>query len=250
MAQNSENTVVYITEKGQICYDRIEPKDLSIVRRRFGKWRKNQNVMRAAAVTSKLWPKSKLRVFFMRQDRQENQIMEWANMWSQHANIRFETTSNIFLSDIRIGFNSGDGAWSYIGTDCTRQWKTMNLGFIDQGTVLHEFGHALGLIHEHQSPASGGFNWDKDEVIKSLSGPPNYWDMETIEHNMFAKYEEDQLLMTEYDSTSIMHYGSVRYNLLHYYNDVFTVFLLNGLKEIPIQMVYHTTLSCHSKTRY
>ena len=207
MAQDSENTVVYITEKGQICYDRIEPKDLSTARSRIGKRGKNKDAMRAAAEKNKLWPKSKLRVFFMEKNLNQERIIEWANMWSQHANIWFEKSHIIFCSDIRIGFDANDGAWSYIGTDCIGKWKTMNLGFIDQGTVLHEFGHALGLIHEHQSPASGGFNWDEEEVIKDLSGPPNYWDLQTIEHNMFARYNEDQLLMTEYDSKSIMHYG-------------------------------------------
>ncbi len=62
------------------------------------------------------------------------------------------------------------GSWSYIGTDATRlplESFTMNLGFIDRTTVLHEFGHALGLIHEHQSPFKGGFEWDRDEVIKN-----------------------------------------------------------------------------------
>ena len=207
MAQDSEDTVVYITEKGQICYDRIDEKDLFTAMKPFGRWgRKRSGILRAAAVTKKIWPKNKLRVFFMERNGREDQIMQWANMWSQYADIRFERTSYIFFSDIRIGFDSNDGAWSYIGTDCSSKWKTMNLGFIDQGTVLHEFGHALGLIHEHQSPASGGFDWDRDEVIKSLSGPPNNWDLATIEHNMFGKYNSSQLLMTEYDSRSIMHY--------------------------------------------
>ena len=40
----------------------------------------------------------------------------------------------------------------------------MNLGFVDRSTVLHEFGHSIGLIHEHQSPFKGGFEWNKDEV--------------------------------------------------------------------------------------
>ena len=59
------------------------------------------------------------------------------------------------------------GSWSYIGTDALhipKESKTMNLGFIDRSTVMHEFGHALGLIHEHQSPFKGGFGWNKEEV--------------------------------------------------------------------------------------
>ena len=210
MAQDSGNTKVYITERGQICFDRILEKDLYTAqkpRRKFGKRQKAGAPSRAAAVTQKIWPKNVLRVYFLEKNFRERQIMEWANMWSQHADIRFEKATFIFQSDIRVGFDSNDGAWSYIGTDCAMKWKTMNLGFIDQGTVLHEFGHALGLIHEHQSPASGGFNWDKEQVTKDLSGPPNNWDDQTIEHNMFAKYDEDQLTMTEYDSKSIMHYG-------------------------------------------
>ena len=43
----------------------------------------------------------------------------------------------------------------------------MNLGWLDdtpvanttaneRGVILHEFGHVLGLVHEHQSPVRGG----------------------------------------------------------------------------------------------
>ena len=46
----------------------------------------------------------------------------------------------------------------------------MNLGFIDRPTVMHEFGHALGLIHEHQSPFKGMFEWNKDEVCDVVVG--------------------------------------------------------------------------------
>ena len=36
---------------------------------------------------------------------------------------------------------------------------TMNLGWQDEGVVLHEFGHTLGFIHEHQNP-EGGIQWE------------------------------------------------------------------------------------------
>lgn len=45
------------------------------------------------------------------------------------------------------------------------------------------------------------------QVIKALSGPPNYWDMDRIENNMFKKYKRKDLDGTLYDSKSIMHYA-------------------------------------------
>ena len=35
--------------------------------------------------------------------------------------------------------------------------------------MLHEFGHALGLIHEHQSPFPGGFEWNREAVSEDTS---------------------------------------------------------------------------------
>ena len=65
--------------------------------------------------------------------------------------------------DIRIGFNSRLGSWSFIGTHAQRishGEPTMNLGCIHTETkwatkaeekiILHEFAHALGLEHDHQ----------------------------------------------------------------------------------------------------
>ncbi len=45
------------------------------------------------------------------------------------------------------------------------------------GIILHEFGHALGILHEHQSPVANcvnEYNWEF--IVKYLSGPPNNWD--------------------------------------------------------------------------
>ncbi len=63
----------------------------------------------------------------------------------------------------------------------------MNLGFLDGGTAAHEFGHAIGLGHEHQNPA-GGIQWNEPVVLQNLAGPPNNWDEATIRHNVLNKY--------------------------------------------------------------
>ena len=54
----------------------------------------------------------------------------------------------------------------------------MNLGFMDGGTAAHEFGHAIGLAHEHQNPA-GGIQWNEAVVIREMAGSPNFWDEQT-----------------------------------------------------------------------
>ena len=47
-------------------------------------------------------------------------------------------------------------------------------------TVLHEFGHVLGLIHELQNPnAKNVVNWDV--VYTKAAEPPNNWSRETVD---------------------------------------------------------------------
>jgi hypothetical protein len=81
----------------------------------------------------------------------------------------------------------------------------MNLGFLDGGTAGHEFGHAIGLGHEHQNP-EGGIEWNEDIVIRDLKGPPNSWNEAQIRHNVLKKYTADQIRGTKFDGDSIMLY--------------------------------------------
>ena len=67
-------------------------------------------------------------------------------------------------SDIRVSFTKWDGCWSMVGKDCrstSRQKPTMNLDLSNDSSddtfsrkVLHEFGHALGYIHEGQNQSA------------------------------------------------------------------------------------------------
>lgn len=165
--------------------------------------------VRAISPIGKTWMNgSTLRVRFLAGTSAEQSLVrEQAGWWTQRANLSFDfgTAPD---AEIRIAFDPSDGAWSYIGTDCKHipaGEPTMNLGFLDGGTAAHEFGHAIGLAHEHQNPA-GGIEWKEEVVIHDLSGPPNNWDEDTIRHNVLEKYRIDQINGTEFDPDSIMLY--------------------------------------------
>jgi Astacin (Peptidase family M12A)/Bacterial pre-peptidase C-terminal domain len=187
-----------MSDHSRICHDRILPKNMT-----------RGEVSRAISEVGKLWINgSKLHVRFMEGTPAQQAIaIEQAKWWTQHANLTFEF-DNAPNADIRITFDRSDGAWSYVGTDAKgipANQATMNLGFLDGGTAAHEFGHAIGLAHEHQNPA-GGIEWNEEVVLRELSGPPNSWDADQIRFNVLNKYTADQVRGTKFDRDSIMLY--------------------------------------------
>lgn len=190
----------------KICHDRLLPRDIFRPQHTL---QLGEGRAKAIIVFRKLWINgSKLHVRFMDGTPAEQATArEQARWWSQHANLTFEF-DNAPDAEIRITFDPNDGAWSYIGTDCKsipRDQPTMNLGFLDGGTAAHEFGHAIGLAHEHQNPA-GGIEWNEEVVLRDLSGSPNFWTPDQIRHNVLEKYSVDQIRGTEFDPESIMLY--------------------------------------------
>jgi hypothetical protein len=109
---------------------------------------------------------------------------------------------------IRISFNPDSGAWSMIGKQAEGVEKgqaTMNLGWMDVGTTIHEFLHALGAIHEHQNPNGEPIDWNKEKVYewaKTTQG----WDEKTTDTNIIDKYSVDQIEGSSFDENSIMLY--------------------------------------------
>lgn len=194
-----------MSERAKVCIDRILPRDLM----RFQPTARRDGRVRAISPIGKSWMNgSTLRVRFMGgTPAQQAVAREQGGWWMQVANLKFDF-NNAPDAELRISFDSSDGAWSYIGTDCRSipsNEATMNLGFLDGGTAAHEFGHAIGLAHEHQNPA-GGIQWNEQVVIREMAKPPNLWDEQTTRHNILRKYSADQLNGTAFDPESIMLY--------------------------------------------
>lgn len=164
----------------------------------------------------KYWPNGRtLRVGFIGgSDMLRNKVQKYAQEWSQVANIQF-----LFVekgeTDLRVGFTPGLGTWSLIGTDAGRmpQYKqTINFGWFNKrmaegeyrATILHEFGHALGLLHEHQHP-QGGIPWDKAKLYRFYQQTQG-WDQATVDQQVLMHYTSGQTQYSRYDPYSIMHY--------------------------------------------
>ena len=175
---------------------------------------------RLAGLKANLWPEHQraLRVRFLGGDpRLHRRIAEVAQRWTQHAAIRF-IFDNSPDAPIRVGFVPELGTWSYIGTGALdptigRNEPTINFSWLKPDTqtpelrrvVLHEFGHALGLIHEHQGPAAS-IPWNKEKVYTYYAGAPNFWTREQVDWNIFYRYSRTQTNATAFDPQSIMVY--------------------------------------------
>ncbi len=169
---------------------------------------------RATGMKNKFWtPGSTLRVRFLGGSTTlQNKVMQYAEQWEQFANINFvKVTSGI--SEIRVAFDAV-GSFSYVGKDNLSipvNQKTMNLDFSSPGstesyiksTVLHEFGHALGLGHEHQNPLSS-IPWNAPAVYAFYAQMG--WSQQKVNEQVLNKLQWPQTQQTDYDPQSIMQY--------------------------------------------
>jgi hypothetical protein len=111
--------------------------------------------------------------------------------------------------DIRINLDNRKGAWSYVGNQSKSipmETETMNFGWLDVSTIIHEFCHALGMVHEHQNPYGKGIDWNLKKVY-SWATATQGWNMYTTCENITKKYATDQVNGSNYDSKSIMLYS-------------------------------------------
>jgi hypothetical protein len=211
--------------KVRACIDRIVPgaylqKAQEVAERENPANRRRP--FEAAAVVRKLWkPGRTLHIRFLDgEPAVQGKVVQYAAQWQQYANIHF-AFDDAEDAEVRISFLD-EGSWSALGTDALieeyfpKDRPTMNYGWLTTASteeeyshvVLHEFGHALGMIHEHQNPgARSGFRWNKEVVYQALAGSPNFWDRATVDYNVFETYDRALTQFTQFDSKSIMLYA-------------------------------------------
>ncbi len=144
----------------------------------------------------------------------ENKVRNYILMWQPHVNLSFQFTTDPG-AHIRISFD-GTANSSKIGKVALSVpvgTPTLYLGEITASTTdsriqrlaLHEFGHALGCIHEHQSPLSA-IPWNKPQVYADLGGPPNNWPKARVDSNYFNLLDPRVCNTDVFDRNSIMIY--------------------------------------------
>ena len=219
----------------RICFERILPDELdrdkparhalrdAIAGRQGGTLNAEDvhDANKMALVLSKRWPKgSKLRCRFLDGSAtMRKKVEKIAHRWEEYANVKLDFVKT-GPAEIRISFYADSGSWSAVGRDALNDeyfplhQPTMNYGWLRDDTddaeysrvVLHEFGHALGCVHEHQQPKFTRI-WDEAKVMEYFQGPPNYWSPEDIRYNVLSKYSPNGVSSTKYDPKSIMLYS-------------------------------------------
>lgn len=171
-------------------------------------------------------------------DETTGEYRRWTEADTQHA------------AEIRVSFDFG-GYWSLVGTDSVDPdvggpgspvggaagQRSLNLGgFKDglpdgwEGTVRHEFLHALAFHHAHQNlrgPCAEEFRWEDDPgyeptqdafgrfvpdaqgrrpgIYTYLAGAPNHWSRGKVDHNLRTTTSDD-VVTGPFDSDSVMLY--------------------------------------------
>ncbi|XP_060074104.1 zinc metalloproteinase nas-15-like isoform X2 [Ylistrum balloti] len=116
--------------------------------------------------------------------------------WEKYTCVRFREATSEDVNYVR--FQNGDGCNSQLGMVGGGQLLNLDQnGCRWKGLYLHEIGHALGLVHEHQLP-------NRDEFIEIL-----YHNVAPSMRIWFNKYSTQEVNQYDvpYEYSSVMHYG-------------------------------------------
>lgn len=200
----------------RVCVDMTLPPWMRREARRLSLEENGENASKGAVPIQKKWAAGRtLRVRFLDGAATiQGRVREMAMEWTKYANLDLAFGSDPD-AEIRISFAADPGSWSFIGTDnlsIPKNRPTMNFGWLRTNSsddeysrvVKHEFGHALGMIHEHQHPEAN-IPWDKEAVYNYYMTSQG-WTKAEVDTNLFQKYSTASTQFSAYDPSSIMHY--------------------------------------------
>ena len=83
----------------------------------------------------------------------------------------------------------------------------VNVYKFSQGVLLHEFGHAMGMYHEHQNPSPNNpLKWN-EAAAYDLYVNKQGWTKEQVKAQILNREDKTKTLYTAWDPNSIMNYS-------------------------------------------
>lgn len=197
---------------------------------------------------SRLWENGRtLRVCFYNANPVVSHLIRTvASEWNEYSGVVLDfgkegdwlncLSPKVGFAQIRIGFRDR-GYWSLVGTHSEQYGEevapSMNFDSFnrkyrepkytqndvvqkasseDKATIRHEFGHALGLLHEHQNPELNCFGDMKrtgeGNVYQKLGAPPYCWEKDQVDTNLgFISAADPDFVAGKADVASVMMYS-------------------------------------------
>ncbi|MEX2285083.1 MAG: PLAT/LH2 domain-containing protein [Gemmatimonadota bacterium] len=154
--------------------------------------------------------------FLSGSERLRERVRTFARTWTQFGNIHFDFIDDVNAATIGIDFDVADGHYSHYpkyqrppkSPGSNERQKSMNIGLTDQNddrelrrVIVHEFGHAIGFIHE-QNQAAFNIPWDIAAVMEEYKT----WTEKQIWDNVLNIYRSTKTQYDHPDPNSIMMY--------------------------------------------
>ncbi len=162
----------------------------------------------AAKARVKLWQDGVLPIVFHKSISSEKrkQFFDACKIWEGVANVKckkgYYKRRRLWVTQSKLGcFSLWGMGFHFVAL---RRWMNLQAtGCWSQSTLLHEMGHALGLIHEHQRS-------DRDDFVTIHSKNA---DKGILGLNVLVNFNhQGSNPLTPYDFRSIMHYSRVAFS--------------------------------------